>query len=145
MKSPARIIAKILQDSGTAATDQMADWFPYVSSLPDKPGVVPVRAMAVTDTVGLTDGRIMATGEYIEHPGIQIRIRGTGYSDTYAKIQEAQAVMDSLMNHTVTFDDGESRTVCSASRTSTLGIMGYDSTGTQYHLSINYKLTLKVV
>lgn len=141
MKSPAQIIAKILQESGVGSDVKGEDWFVYVSSLPHGEGV-PLRALAVTDTIGRTDGRVMTTGEVIEHPGIQIRVRGLDYDETHAKIREAQSVMDGLLNRVVAFPGGETRIVHAASRSSTLGVMGWDETGQAYHLSINYTVTV---
>lgn len=46
---------------------------------------LPDAAIIVYDTAGKLDGRLMATGEVISHPGVQIRIRGPIYPDTWGK------------------------------------------------------------
>jgi Bacteriophage minor capsid protein len=65
--------------------------------------------LSVYDTAAISDGRIMSTGERIEHPGIQVRIRATNYPQGWAKAWEICKLMDATVREPVTMPDGAVR------------------------------------
>lgn len=75
-----------------------ADWPVYCNRELDNPG----RCITVYDTEGTSDGRAMATGRLLEHPGIQVRVRAEDGRTGRAKIDAvrealAEAVYDELV------------------------------------------------
>src|SRR5687768_5759044 len=92
----ARIIRRLLitLNHGTEA----GAWPIYAANLPASPD----SAIAVYDTAGLLQGRIMRTGEQIKKPGIQIRVRGIEYLPTFTKVQEIADALDTMLGTTVT-------------------------------------------
>ena len=59
-------------------------WPVFVDHMPDAPD----NAICIYDTLGFDDGRIMRTGEKIQHPGFQIRIRAMDRQTAWAKAKE---------------------------------------------------------
>lgn len=149
MVPPSTLFTQILQEENLASTDPAADWFPFLAFLPEGTPAKD-RAISVTDYSGLPDGRILRTGEVIEHPGIQIRVRSRRYEEGYSKIKAIQTTMDAILRRLVQIKDDkgdvlETWLVVSASRTSGIMPMGYDPKGKTYHLSINYTVTVEQI
>lgn len=62
-------------------------WPVYIGRLPHGPDAK-VAAVAITDTSGRTQDRIMRTGEVVRHPGVQIRTRGPSYPLAFEQLQK---------------------------------------------------------
>lgn len=102
--SPAVVIRTLLIAAGVgvdAVATPAGQWPVFVSTLPEGTDVKD-NALCVYDTSGVMDGRIQKTGESIEHPGIQVRIRSGDYAAGFAKAKAAAAALDGIKMSAVT-------------------------------------------
>ena len=72
-------------------------WPISISHIPDDPN----EAMAFYDTTGTEDGRLMESGERVEHPGFQIKFRSKNYDVGYAKARLIAGALDTYHNEQV--------------------------------------------
>lgn len=91
--TPAEIIRQLIIDLslGIEPDGSTTDWQVYNNVLPD----ISDNAIVVTDTEPVQEGRSMPTGEYQEHYGFQVKVRGTTDLVAFRKahaIQNAFAV-----------------------------------------------------
>lgn len=73
-RTPANILRHFLVNAGIGTlpvAGTPTTWPIYTNSLPDTPD----NSLMISDTVGMSDGRYMRTGQRVEHPGVQILIR----------------------------------------------------------------------
>ena len=139
MRPTADIIRQILVD-GSFGSNNSNEWPIYVGFLPDAPN----DAICIYDTAGRMDGRVMGSGEQIEHPGIQVRVRGVNYLETQTKATAIAFYLDGL-NHVVV--EVESDTVFVVQNVSRAG--GILSVGVEesdkrrHHFTINATVTLR--
>jgi hypothetical protein len=141
----AKAIRQILIEEQFVTDDSTKNWFCTISYLPDGQGVRD-SIVAITDTEGSKDGRIIRTGEVIIHPGFQIRVRCTDYDLGYSKILAIGKFLDSLVNRTVSILSGEKTEtliIVSVSRQSGVMPMGLEPAGRRFHFSLNYNGTTK--
>lgn len=135
----AAIIRKLLIDLGigTAA----GSWPVFIAFLPDFPD----NAIIVYDTAGILDGRIMATGEQIEHPGFQIRIRGPEYPVVLSKVSDIALGIDSQRKVSVALSVSEAYTVHNISRTGAPIPLGLEEIGDRknFHFTVNGVATIE--
>lgn len=143
MKSPADILRKLLINLEQA--EETGSWTVFVSFLPDTPEA-PDEALCIYDTAGKLDGRIMATGEQVEHPGIQIRVRGKSYPDTWEKVNDIVKALDAVRKVPVAFNETEIYTVHNVSRSGAVIPLGMDESGNKrlFHFTANMVLTVSV-
>ncbi len=147
MNTPAQIIRRILIAMGNVPESQTADWSPFYSFMPDKPD----SALVVYDTAGTVDGRLMRGGEKIEHPGIQVRVRGINYVDTWNKAKEIASMFDGFEPRTIvempatSAQDAESWLIQNISRQGTVLNMGMETANDRrwFNFTINAILTLR--
>lgn len=123
MSSPAEIICQLLLDL-TLANDT-GDWTVYVSFFPDDPD----SAICVYDMVGKKDGRLMKTGEQIEHPGIQIMVRSASYPEGWKKAEGIALALDTQRKSVVAADSENSYIVHNVSRTGNILHAGQEMEG----------------
>lgn len=115
------------------------DWPIYVGMLPDEPD----EAIAIFDTAGTLDGRLMATGETIEHPGIQVRVRGFNYAPTKAKIDAIAVAISSQSGSQVELD-GDTYVLKNISRRGSVNNLGIgDDDKSRYHFTLNAITTIE--
>jgi hypothetical protein len=99
--SPADIIRYLLVGEGEGTLPSANGTWPiHVSSRP----TIPDSVVVVRDTTGRDAGRLMPTGERVEHYGIQIQVRDANSPDGYTKSQSIAITMDivaSLINITI--------------------------------------------
>jgi len=129
MKSPAQVLCKLLVDLGVAEAAETPalpkkEWIAYVAHMPDG-GNTHDNAIAVYNTSGFPDGRLMGDGKRIEHPGFQIRVRASSDSISYGRAQSIALALDGVVRQNVTVD-GEVWRVDNISRTGTLLGLGQD-------------------
>jgi len=138
MSSPADVIYQLLIDLGLGSSS--GEWPVFVGFLPDSPD----EAICVYDTAGMSDGRYLATGYRVEHPGIQIRVRGKDYQTTFEKVQSIAETLDLQSRIVVVLSSEEAYSVINVSRTGTILPLGIDeATGRRcHHFSLNAVLTL---
>lgn len=134
----AEIIRQLLIDLDLGESSGSA-WTVFVSFLPTSPD----QAIAVYDTAALSDGRLMGTGERIEHPGFQIRVRGSNYPDVRNKADEIALALDTQQNTSVTTSDGTFE-ILNISRLGGLIHLGIDETDQRrHHITINAVTTIR--
>jgi len=102
------------------------EWPAFISFMPEE---LPDQAICVYDTAGTSDGRIMSTGEKIEHPGIQIRVRGIDYPVVWAKANEIALALDAQNNVEVETESGLVFLVQNISRTGAIVPLGLETNG----------------
>src|SRR6266568_4440050 len=138
MNSPSKVVHQLLLnlDLGEGEGE---DWNAFISFLPDTPD----RAICVYDTAGKMDGRLM-DGEQVEHPGIQIRVRGPDYAETWEKAQDIALSLDTMQKVVVTVEE-KGYIIHNVSRTGAIIPTGVEETGgnRRHHFTINMVLTLQ--
>lgn len=137
MSPPSAIMYQLLHDLGRVG----GGWPAYISFMPDTPDEVVV----IYDTEGDMDGRLMATGEQIEHPGIMIQVRGKSYLDTCNKAAQIALALDQVRNVWVAADSSSWYNVLNVSRTSPVIPLGIeeDARGRRHLFSLNMVLTMQ--
>lgn len=89
----ADILRTLLVDLGVGTMPEDEDPWPiFVAQEP----TLPDNTITIFDTEGMFRGRIQVTGKMDEKPGIQIRIRGDGYSQQSKALQVLNA-LDTLI------------------------------------------------
>lgn len=127
----------ILQIPGISAT-----WPIYVGHLPG--GKLQRQAAVITDTPATRDGRLMHTGEVIEHPNFQIRVRSEVYQTALLKLQEIATTFDPITNTTVVMGV-DSYSIKNISRTSSIIPMGVEPETRLFLFSANFLITIKQI
>jgi hypothetical protein len=139
------IIAKLLVDAGDGdlfSASGADKWPIYTGFLPDDKD----QAICIYGTAGSPDGRIMRTGERIEHPGIQIRIRSLKYVPTSLKADQIAATIDSIAGDEVTMEPGTVYSIANISRSGTpLNLGPEEATGSKrrFNFTVNATVTYR--
>jgi len=138
MSPTSDIIRQLIVDLGLAEESD-GDWPCYVSFLPDEPH----NAIAVYDTAGIPDGRVMA-GERIEHAGIQIMVRGQIYKSTWEKVDLIARTLDIQKQVIVAVESDTSYIVHNVARTGTIIPNGLDEFSNQrrHYFTLNAAVTV---
>jgi len=139
MNSPSQVIRQLLLNFALGEETE-GDWTIFTSFLPDTPDL----AICVYDTAGRFDGRIMRGGEWIERPGVQVRVRGVTYKETWEKTNAIALSLDTVRKSVVTTEE-EDYIVHNVSRTGAIIPLGIEETskGRRHHFTINMLLTLQ--
>lgn len=143
MSSPAQVIRRLLIQLTLAPDSQTAAWAPFTAFLPDAPDT----ALVVYDTAGTQNGRIMRTGEKIEHPGIQIRFRSSTYPVAWEKAKAVADALDALPTGTsvIMLPTSEKWILQNVSRTGAILTAGIEIEGDRkrHNLTINAIITMR--
>jgi len=141
MKPPADIIRQLLIDASLGTQGPSADWSVFVSFLPGNPD----DAICVYDTAGKLDGRLMEDGTQIEHPGIQVMVRGMSYLETWEKAKTIASAFDAWTVSSIAVESGESYTLYNISRSGDILPLGMEAEGDRRRLlfSINATVTVR--
>lgn len=91
----------ISQGLGSLPIDDKV-WPIYVNQIPD----VTDNMILLTDIEGHQDGRNLRTGKKIEHPGIQILVRGIDQPTGFKKTSAIANAVDTCLRQTVITPDG---------------------------------------
>lgn len=136
--SPAVIIRQFLIDQLMGSS--VDDWPIFVSFIPTSPD----DALVIYDTAGVNDGRIMRTGEQIEHPGIQVVVRSRDYSVAFSKAKDIANAFDSQNKTLVVLSSEEAYVLVNVSRPGPIQSVGEMVEGNRrWHvLTINAMLTI---
>jgi hypothetical protein len=103
--SPAEVLKFMLvQQSILTNASTKGAWPCYVSAMPDGAGVAD-NAVCAYDTSPLLDGRYMRTGENVEHPGVQFKVRAVDYRTGWNKAQEIAAYLDTVLRSAFAIED----------------------------------------
>lgn len=137
--SPADIIRQFLVDEGWAADD--GEWTAFTGFMPGEPDA----AICVYDTAGKLDGRIMKTGEKIQHPGIQIQLRHPEFTLGFQRANSVAQSLDAQRKTVVALDTENAYIIHNVSRTSNVLHMGLEMEGDRRrHLfTINAVVTIE--
>lgn len=138
MSPNADIIRRVIIDAGLGA-DSGETWPVFTGFLPDEVDA----AIAVYDTSGIKDGRVMTTGEQITHPGVQVRVRGPVYPEVFKKAQDIAAELDNTFGISIDMS-ADSYRISSISRTGDILPMGVEMEGDRrrFNFTINAVLTI---
>jgi hypothetical protein len=137
MSSPAEIIRTVLILKGVSNIGS----FPcFVAYMPDEPD----NLMVVYDTTGELDGRIMSTGEVVEHPGIQVAVRAKDYPTGYDKSLQICKAFEEVKNFPVAISSTEAYVVSNITRRSGIISLGIDENDRKrrHYFSINFIMTI---
>lgn len=135
MRSPADILFQLLEKellfTGYQAT---VGYFPDAAD----------NALCINDTEGFQDGRIMQTGERIDHPGVQILVRGKDYVPTFTKINSIALFLDRQRNVSIVMESDEAYILNNVRRTGTVSYLGVETQGTKrrHVFTVNQVVTL---
>jgi len=144
MNSPAEVIRQALVNQSLGvmpSTTQGDDWPAFVGHLPQTPD----NAFCVYDTSGRRDGRLMSTGENIDHQGWQIRVRAKDHQTAYAKIKAIVDYLSTIWRSEV--DIGSSSFMIHAvSKTGTVIAIGQEQDARRRcEFTLNGTITLSIV
>lgn len=144
-KSPAEILAKYLQDILTVDDPTRSNQWPiYISHMPDGDDA-PGDCVAIYDTTGFLDGRYMETGQVVEHPGVQIKVRATDYGTGWAKAKEIATDFRQIRKTEVVLEGITYKVHSITSRTPILVLGVEGGTNRRELFSINFTTTLEEI
>lgn len=133
INSPAEILKELLLSNSD-------EWDSFISSMPDSPD----NCVAIYDTAGTLDGRVMKTGEVDGHYGIQIKVRSLNYEDGWQKLNEMVNNLD-LATVPLEIVVGETTYIIqNGSRTSPIVPIGNDEKRRSL-FTVNYLMAIKEI
>jgi hypothetical protein len=132
------IIRQLLIDESLGSDG--GTWPVFISFLPN----TPENTICVYDTAGMSDGRVMRTGERVEHHGIQIRVRGSSYLVARAKAYAIAEALDAQRRVSIALSSEESYTLHNVSRSGTVVPIGVEEEGDRrrHHFTVNAVTTI---
>lgn len=142
MSSAAEVLRELLIEQGLGTLPTLAQAWPiYVSFLPDEKD----NALCIYDVAGRLDGRLMATGEQIEHKGFQVMVRGTTYTEVWEKVQAVALAFDAIEGSAVAVDSANAYTLNNVSRSGCPVSLGLEEVGDRrrYVFTINGVVTMR--
>jgi hypothetical protein len=139
--SPADILRTALVDArqgSRISDDPDGEWPIFVGHLPGEPD----EAVCIYDTDGVRDGRLSRTGENIDHPGFQIRVRASSYLDAIRKANSLAAYIAGIKRVPVVLNGSDYR-IHAVTRTGTLVSLGQEQdTRRRTEFTVNGTLTI---
>lgn len=140
LHAPSMIVAQLMIDQGLGCVPGTSGgvWPIYDGSLPDEPDY----AICVYDTSGDLDARMMVSGRWNEHYGINLRLRALSAPAGVAKMASIVLALDTLQSPTNVLLDGTSYTVYSLSRKSGPFNNGPEPESGRRIFTVNYTVTL---
>lgn len=143
-KSPAFVLSSYIIEELELMTDPVDgdDWPLFSSHLPD--GINSCGCMY--DTTGIRDGRIMSTGEMVEHHGIQLTIRAAEYEAGRAKAEEIALALDATYNGSISIESGVDFELQNVKRMSSVVALGLEiDSKRNYLFTVDFLVTLRQV
>jgi hypothetical protein len=114
---PSKVLIFYLQQTGFVQFDsQEQDWFGTFGGMNDRAD----NAVTVFDTTPKNDGSLMKTGEYILHPGVNLRIRSKDYDTGFNKAEEIRIQLCAVKGYEVVMDESTGEKV----KIKTFGLVG---------------------
>ena len=121
--SPNDILRRLLINAGQGTLPSVGGSWPIGVERPNSPD----SCITLTETTGKRDGRVMTSGEVIEHPGIQIEVRSATFSVGFLKAKQLATYCDeSIYNSGVTFE-GKSYNIVNVSRVGVVMAIGRET------------------
>ncbi len=140
MSTAADVVRELLTNLGIGAEGPSGPWPVFVGFLPDRPD----NAVCIYDTAGKLDGRIMRSGEQVEHPGIQVRVRGLEYVETREKTEEIARALDAQVRTAITVAPSQNHIIHNISRSGGIIPIGMEETDRRrYSFTINAMTTIE--
>jgi len=141
---PCLILSQYIIDSGYMSLPSLnSDWPIYTTYLPDGNNVND-NTGAAYDTTPLIDGRLM-NSDFIQHYGVQLKIRCKSFNDGWDKINEIAISMDSVHNVSQAVN-GTNYLIQNISRSSGPTFIGIEKGTKRRNLfSVNFLVTLKEI
>jgi hypothetical protein len=137
--SPAHILYRhLVACEVVSAPDAGRDWPATYTSMPDAPDNV----VCIYNTTGRHDGRLMGTGEVIEHPAIMCKVRAGRDADAYARASLIADILDKIKQAAVAID-GKNYTIESVSRPTPIIQLGQEEGGRRFAYTVNAYLTVR--
>lgn len=140
--SPADVLGHYLVASGVARWPDTAGpatlWSLHVGTMPDEG----TNALAVYDTAGVLQRRIMRTGQKREKFGVQLRIRSTDYLVGFNKGRALANILDAIYRAPVAMSEDLVVLLHNASRTSTVVPLGREIGKQRYLFTLNALLRM---
>ena len=137
--SPAQILREHLIQAGLIEDENGATWPSYFDHMPS--GKDKQEVVSIHNAVGLKDGRLM-TGEEIEHPGIQIRVRARAYATGYQKLSAIADELSNISQRLLVMSAISSYNISSVSRTSPVLPLGVEPETRCHLFSLNCLATI---
>ncbi len=122
--SPAKVLAEILKLAELTGEPDAASWPTFLSSMPDGDDVS-VNCIAIYDTVGMVEGRLLSSGLYLIQYGLMIRLRAAAYEQGWEKGIELQEYIQTINRRDVEIE-GETYLVDNLSLTSPFASNGHE-------------------
>ena len=145
LNSPSSVIAEyittVLTSLGLTPPNSKSTWPLYIGELPDGTQVE-TNAVSIRDTAGLLDGRFMASGQVVQHFGLQIKLRANDYETGWTKIESVAISLDGIPSETPIIKDGTTYSILNMSRSSAVINLGLDDKKRNSY-SVNYLLTIR--
>lgn len=110
-----------------------ADWSVYLNNMPDTPD----NAICAYDTTGRIQGRIHRTGETIEQPGVQVKVRGTVNRAVCQKIKDVADALDACKRVVVVAPDSTCIMISSFTRNPILNLGNVPGNRVRFAFTVN--------
>ena len=144
--SPALILSEYIINTLGLMTNPTASglWPLYTSYLPDSDDVES-NAGAIIGKEGFLDGRLMKTGEVINHPGLQLKIRSLTNEIGYVKIESIGLGLDQVAGNNIIID-GSTFEILNIKKVTDIISLGLEEgTNRKYISTIDFLMTLKKI
>jgi len=136
--SPADILLRYLLDAGIASSASL--WEGFVGFQPDLPDDV----ISIYDTTSIQDGRLMS-GETINHPGFQVRVRSNSRILAYRKVSDISSSFDAVLRTAVEME-GSNYTLQSIRQGAPIPLgLEQDRTPARHLFVLNGSVTVKQI
>jgi hypothetical protein len=141
--TPADILRyALIASSGGSLPSVNGVWPIYISNEPD----LPDNCITIYDTAGKFQGRIQVTGEMVEYPGIQIRVRGIDHQTARTRALLIENILDTVFRRTLVTIGLNTYMVEAVTRTSQTIDAGKAVSQSKRHLfTLNAVLTLTMI
>lgn len=140
---PSRVLLQYLLDQGVVvAHSTYASWQGFYNHLPPENGtIVHIDAVVVSDEAGIQEGRYHRTGEVVEFPGFQVRVRSKLEDDGWLKARAISSVMDAALREEVTVS-GTNYLIQAINRSTQVIPLGRDPETQRFNHTVNGMITV---
>lgn len=141
MRAPSDIFYHLFSTHATLVT-LLSGYYLGTSVVPDGENS-PDKSVIIFDTAGRPDGRIMRTGERIEHPGIMIHVRGLEYFEAWSTANAIALFLDARQRESIAIASDEVYVLHNVTRTPIIPVGLETVSDRRRHLiTINMTITL---
>lgn len=139
MSTAAQVLYVLLLENNLL--EAAGDFQGFIGYLPD----LPDNAITLYDTEGIQDGRIQSSGERIDHPGVQVTLRGTNYPAVSQHANQIASFLDAQKRISIAVDSNDTYILHNVKRTGTLNYLGVETQGSKrrHIFTLNMVVTLK--